>query len=198
MAARETVLRTLCVPRCAREVRERTGLPRKTIEGVLMRLLRAGLVACLTPTLRQARVYALSPLGQAWAAELLHQVDRRETPSVPSSHSTTPFPSSNSFNADDPSFWAVHGWVQAGRYRRLVVRHLAELATARQLRRRILLEYQRVGLNHVRATLRELAERGVCQRADGLWSLTELGRRLQAVDRLGLPERPCVQVWTRA
>lgn len=191
VGARDAVLEVLDAPRCARELRERTGLGRKTVESALRRAQRQGLVGCATPDLRQSRLYELTPLGRAWRRERADgPIDE---PDDPTRGELLPGP----INLHDTNSLLTYAWVQAGTYRRLVMRNLSEPMTARQLRRRIILEHPRIGANHVRNTLRQLRERSIAQAVDGMWTLTDLGERLRAVDLRGLPERPRLPArWT--
>lgn len=165
MQVRDFVLPYLSSPRCPRELREHTGLPRKTVESTLVRATRAGLAMCVTPELRQARLYQLTPIGREWARQ-----------------SGLPLPAEL---ADElqPSLLRVYSWVQSGYYRRLVLSHLDGAYSVRELRRRILREYQRIGSNHVRATLRDFAAHGLASRNGPLWELTDTGLTMQQMAR---------------
>ncbi len=183
VGARDAVLRALDAPRCAREVRERTGLGRKTVESVLRRAQGHGLVCCATPELRQSRLYELTPLGRAWMRERSCAID---------GGAVEPAQAPGSSEGADAACLRTYAWVQAGTYRRLVLRNLVEPMTARRLRRRIVLEHPRIGANHVRTILRHLRGRGIARAEGGVWALTALGDHLRGIDQRGLPERPRV------
>lgn len=170
MGAREIVLPLLAVPRCTREVRERSGLHRKSVDTAIRRAVRAGWARCVTPTLRQARLYTLTPLGRVWVRE--HQPECALAPSVL-----------------EAEHLELHAWVQAGRYRRLVLRHLTEPLTTNELRQRILTEYDRIGRDHVRATLRECVAKGLVVKTDSRWVVTSMSEQLR-LDKSTAPQRP--------
>ena len=81
----------------------------------------------------------------------------------------------------------LYAWVQAGRYRRLVLRVMGEPLTTKQILKAILHHYERIGANHVHTVLWNLAHKSVARRLDdGRWMLTSKGRRLREVDAEGL------------
>lgn len=182
------VLMALDSPRCAREVRERLGLKRKTTESLLARMRRRGLVTCVTPDLRQARLYALTTRGRLRAHELgaalvAEHPDRAER-------------------------WALYAWVQAGRYRRLALKHLETPLTPRALRKRIGREHDRIGANNMHGVLREFRQQGLAERVESVWRLTPAGLRLrelafgsltQTASNLpnGLMSVPSLEPWSR-
>ena len=157
--ARERLVPFLRQPRCARELRELTRMHKKTVESTLRRMTKEGWTICVTPQARQARLYQLTYFGHLLLAELTGPGDSESSDAA----------------APPPESLEVRAWVQAGRYRRLVLKHLTEPMTARALRRRILVVYQAIGSNHVHATLRELRRRGLVQHSDGLWHRTLSG-----------------------
>jgi len=172
-------------PRCAREIRERLpGSNRKQIETAIQRLAQDRLVECVVPRVRQSRMYRRSYLGNLLVYEL---------------------------TGETPKAWTVweegelltRAYIQAGRYRRLVLRVLGEdddPRTARELRKSILPMYTRIGMGHVHQALRELRHKGVAKRdGHGRWTLSELGKKLQAIELDGLPERPAIPgpLWRR-
>lgn len=156
---RERLVPYLATPRCPRELRELSGLGKKSVESALHRMRRSGWATCLTPHLRQARLYTLTFFGRLLYRELI---------------GTSPEPG-GSLSKDERAL-ALHAWVQAGRYRRLVMAHLTEPLTARALRTRILNEYQAIGANHVHAALRSLRRRGLVERRDGRWQRRAIDR----------------------
>jgi DNA-binding transcriptional ArsR family regulator len=158
MNTRRRILAELDGPRCPRELAERTGLHPRAVLTALARMGRDGLVECVTPHLRQGRLFRPTMLGR---------LARRELARV------------RGDSAPDVDV-GTYAFVQAGTYRRLIVEHLDEPADPRQLRQRICTTHQRMGINHVHATLRELRARGLVVDADGVWSLTEAGRRIRS------------------
>jgi len=166
MTRRDEVIRHLGSPRCAREIREMTGFQRKTVETILARATKAGIVRCITPRARQSRLYALTTLGR------LMRLER-----VPESRHDRPY--------DEEIPWDLYAWVQAGRYRRLALKHLRNRLRPRTLRQAIKADYERIGMTHVYGVLRELKVRALVLERDGTWALTALGRELR---RLAFPE----------
>src|SRR5262245_58243497 len=116
MDTRDRIILELRTPRCAREIRERLGIGRKAAESALSRLAHGGVARCLTPQVRQSRLYGLSALGRLLLAEIDPAPGRLGAAEVPLD---------------------LYAWVQAGAYRRLVLRHLTEPLRSKQLRERI-------------------------------------------------------------
>ena len=166
------VLLRLEAPRCPRELRERIpNASRKGVETAVRRLLARRLIECVTPELRQSRLYRRTHLGRLLAEEL------------------------GAPDAELPDFseseLRVYAWVQAGAYRRETLRAMDGPHTPRRLRRLVLPYHERFGATHLHTVLREFTDRGVAVRdALGMWRLTDLGRRVRAVDRAGLSKRP--------
>lgn len=162
-------------PRCPREVRECLGLPRKTMESRVRRWAARGVLVCVTPSLRQARLYVLSP--QARVTVLLH-TDRLQTV-----HD----------GGRNPHDWA---WLCAGAYRRVVLRRLTEPLSTRALRKRVIAQHPRTSLVHVQHTLRGFLARGLAEReSNGRWHLTKDGAawqqyQLPVAERLAPPSAP--------
>lgn len=154
MGAREQIVDALEGPRCARELRERTGLSKKTVESALARMQELGLVTCVTPDLQQARLYDLTVRGR-----LLRRTPRPHVEAPPLTE---------------------YAWVQAGLHRRILLSALVDPMTPRELRQRAMSRAPRLAIGHVWLTLRELRDRGIVEHVDGRWRPTELGRRLQA------------------
>lgn len=164
-------------PRCPREIRERIpGSRRKQIETSLHRLAQDRLIECVTPHVLQSRLYRRTYLGNLLVHELTGQ---------------------------EPGPWTIHteeeltirAFVQAGRYRRYVLRamHPDGNQTPKEIRRAVLPMHERIGANHVHQVLREFRTRGIAERDEHRrWSLTALGRKLRAIELDGLPERPPV------
>ena len=148
------VLGELDHPRCARELAERAGLPRKTVESTLTRMAARRIVVCVTPQVRQARLYEPTTLGRLMR---LH-------------HGHT-----DGMHDHLHEYLFLYAFIQAGRYRRLVVQCLDEPMTPKQLRSRILQHYERIGMGHVHRVLSVLRCRRLIQCDDGLWSLTMMG-----------------------
>lgn len=180
VVARDRVVRVLDRPRSPRELVERTGLKKKTVEGALRRLVKSRMAECANPDQRQPRFYRLTWLGELFRQELCGGESQRVSPPQ--------------LAADEMRCYA---FVQSGIYRRVALRHLAEPMTGKQLRRSMVLEHDQVGDNHVHEVLRGFAARGIAIKTDGRWSLTPLGERLRATDLHGLPERPRIRasVW---
>ncbi len=157
MDTRRRILAELDGPRCPRELAERTGLHPRAVLTALARMRREGLVACLTPNLLQGRLFGPTVVGRLMRREIMADSDRPA----------------------DGLDLAAYAFVQAGVYRRLVIEHLDEPADPRHLRQRITILHDRIGINHVHATLRALRDRGLVARFGGIWSLTEAGRRVR-------------------
>lgn len=185
LPTRQRVLILLREPRCAREIRERLpGTHRKQIETALHRLAQDRLAECVTPGVLQSRLYRRTYIGDLLVDELIGEPPRPWT-----------------VMHDDEL--RTRAYIQAGRYRRLVLRVVGnedDPRTARELRKSVLPVYSRIGMGHVHQALRELMHRGVAVRDEhGRWSLTELGEKLQAIELDGLPKRPTVirPLWER-
>lgn len=158
MSLQDAIIPHLVAPRCARELRERTGSSRKSVEAAICRLVRRGWVKCVTASARQSRLYQLSVLGFLLAEGAGIDVSRRE------------------HYADLPL--DLYAWVQSGVYRRMVLKHLDCDLFPKQLRLRIV-GAVRMGASHVHHTLRDLHQRGVVVLRDRRWSLTVVGERLR-------------------
>ncbi len=171
MSLRDALIPHLVAPRCARELRERTGCSRKAVEAALCRLVRRGWVKGVTPSARQSRLYQLSVLGFLLAEGAGIDVSRRE------------------HHADLPL--DLYAWVQSGVYRRMVLRHLDCDLSPKQLRLRIV-GVVRMGASHVHHTLRDLRHRGIVSLDDGRWTLTLVGERLREhqLEQAPLQPRP--------
>lgn len=171
MPLRDALIPHLIGPRCARELRERTGSSRKAVEAAICRLVRRGWVRCVTPNARQSRLYQLSVLGFLLAEGAGIDVSRRE------------------HHADLPL--DLYAWVQSGVYRRMVLRHLDRDLSPKQLRVRVV-GVVRMGASHVHHTLREFRGRGIVELSDGLWSLSSVGERLREhqLEQAPLQPRP--------
>lgn len=169
MPLRDALIPNLVAPRCARELRERTGCSRKAVEAALSRLVLRGWVKCVTPGARQSRLYQLSVLGFLLAEGAGIDVSRRE------------------HYADMPL--DLYAWMQSGVYRRMVLRHLDCDLSPKQLRLRIV-GVVRMGASHVHHTLRDLRQRGVVSMNTGRWSLTTAGERLREHQLEQAPRRP--------
>lgn len=190
---RDAVLAVLDTPRCAREVAERIGAPIKSVQTVLHRLVREGVVQCVTPELRQARLHTTTVIGRVARREAIEalRADAGEASGATSVqrgiHNTTADPFSDpSMSPCEPLGVAEHrllsayAWVQSGLYRRLALRHLGEPATPRALRVRMLGWHERISMTHVHEVLRGLRERGLAATdGDRVWTLTADGQRLQ-------------------
>ncbi len=168
---RRRIIPHLIGPRCARELRERTGSSRKAVEAAICRLVRRGWARCVTPNARQARLYQLSVLGFLLAEGAGFDVSRRE------------------HHADLPL--DLYAWVQSGVYRRMVLKHLDRYLSPKQLRVRVV-GVVRMGASHVHHTLREFRGRGIVVLSEGLWSLTLVGERLREhqLEQASLPPQP--------
>ena len=170
-STRDRLLLLLEHPRCARELRERTRMTRKAVESGIQRLVRRRLVRCITPDVRQSRLYERTALGHLLAQEIR--------------------PTARRVSATGHA--SAYAWLQAGSYRRVILRHLAVPLTARELRKLANRQHPRLGANHVHAVLRNFAELGIALRhADSSWSLTRLGETLRDADLDGLLERPAI------
>lgn len=183
LPTRQRVLILLNEPRCAREIRERVpGTRRKQIETVLQRLAQDRLIACVTPEIRQSRLYQRTYLGDLLVFEVLGELAATQV----------------ELSRDE---LRTRAYVQAGRYRRLVLRVVGEDPhTARELRKSILPMYARIGMGHTHQALRELCAKSIVRRdGHGRWTLTGLGEKLQAIELDGLPERPAISrsLWER-
>jgi len=174
LPTRHQALLLLHTPRCAREIRERIpGARRKRIETTLHRLAVDRLIRPVTRA-RQSRLYERTFLGELLAQDLGAGADTR-LPKL------------------SPEEFEVRAWVQAGAYRRQVLRSLAEPLTTKQIRRVVIASHERTGAGHVQRTLRDFAARGLAERdADRVWRLTPLGERLRLIELDGLLERPAV------
>lgn len=170
VTARDRVLPWLVTPRCARELSELACVPVKTAQSVLWRSARLGLVACVTPDVRQSRLYRLSPLGSAWIAEA-----QGEMPAC---------------TEWDEFTLRLRAWVQSGKYRRAVLSTLDGPMTPQGLRKNIrhVLPSLRAGINHVQRTLQSLRDvrlvRTIVSRRT-LWVRTPLGDRVHAMSATG-------------
>lgn len=180
---RQRMLLLLGTPRCARELFERLeGASLKAVETALQRLARNRYVECATPTQRQSRLYRRTLTGDLWIVEFA------DCPPKPASD----YLSQNDLN--------TRSWVQAGKYRRLVLRALDRPMRSKENRKAALQEYERIGANHVHAVLRDFRDRGIAYRnTQGQWILTSLGRRFREIELDGLPERPGINapLWSR-
>jgi hypothetical protein len=159
-STREAVIAALDGPRCTRELAEFLGKSPKAVESALARLVRLGTVACVTPDIRQARLYDLTVIGRAWrsASGSGQQIDASLRPDL-----------------------HTYAWVQAGAYRRIVLKHLAlDPRTPRQVRDGIKVAAPRMGMVHVWETLLTLADRGLAHRDGRVWTLTPEGSRVKA------------------
>lgn len=159
MAAQDQIIRSFDGPRCARELSEHLGLSRKAVESALARLTHRGVVACVTPALRQSRLYDLTPIGRAWKASV--------TGTRPSA-------------LESPPPLELYAWVQAGSHRRAALRHLTGTMTAVELRPRLSPANPGMAMCHVWAVLREFRTKGLAESDRGRWRLTDVGRELQA------------------
>jgi len=162
MANRDRVLAVLDVPRCAREIADSLGMPANTAQTILGRLAAEGMTRCVTPQVHQARLYGLTTAGRLMRIEQAGHPNRMNAPVM---------------LMDD---LALYAWVQAGRYRRLVLQHLHGMMSARVLRQSIMPTYPRLSMTHVYDVLRAFRARGLAvdDPVDG-WQLTPQGRRLQ-------------------
>ena len=137
---------------------------------------------CVTPDILQSRLYRRSFLGELLAHELAESL-----PKCP--HKLV----------DDQR--TLYAWIQAGKYRRLVLRVMVEPMTAKQIRKAVMPHFERIGANHVHTVLRHFAHKSVARRLDdGRWLLTALGRRMRDVDAegLGALRRPPVpDAWSK-
>lgn len=183
LPTRQRVLALLSEPRCAREIRERLpGTKRKQIETALQRLAQDRLIVCVTQEIRQSRLYQRTYLGKLLVFEILGEIN----------------PSRCALSEEE---LYIRAYIQAGRYRRLVLRAMNDEfspRTARELRKSILPVYQRIGMGHTHQALRELEAKHIITRdGHGRWSLTKLGKKLHAIDLDGLPERPTISrpIW---
>lgn len=181
LPTRHQLLLLLSTPRCARELRERIlGSSRKRIESALHRLALDRLVVCVTPELKQSRMYQRTVLGQLLAKEL--GSGRHSEPAWV-------------FSLDE---LRLRAWVQAGRYRREVLRVMAYPATPKQLRKAANRACPRFGANHVHKVLRDFDKRGIARRFNiQYWRLTPLGERFRHVELEELSQRviPVEQSW---
>lgn len=186
MGVREEIIPFMDRPRCPRELCERTGRNRKGVETALQRMVRDRLARCVTPDRRQPRFYVLTALGEMFRQELT-------PPGVQAPHPSHP-------PQLGPDELQLYAWVQSGVYRRVCLRHMGLPMRARELRKKVITEHERIGMNHVQAVLREFEARGIAARREGRWSPTPLGERLRNADLAGLPERPRVgsSPWVRA
>jgi hypothetical protein len=178
MTVRDALLPLLDAPRCARQLRERSGCKRKAVETAIKRMADQRLVQCITPGLRQSRLYVLTPLGRL----IVHEMTGHSVPDLP----------------DLP--WPLYAWIQAGTYRRLVLRHLAHPMSPKSLRMSIVAEHKQVGANHVHTVLRDFAQRGIARNDGRTWSLSPLGEAFRRIDSQGSVEGPAIRapLWTSA
>lgn len=153
------VLGELDHPRCARELSDRTGLPRKTVESALVRMAARRIVVCVTPQVQQARLYEPTTFGRLMR---LHQ-----------GHG-------NGMVQHSPEYLELYAFVQAGRYRRLVVMCLDEPMTPKQLRRKILKHYDRMGIGHVYRVASILQHKGLLALDEPEYRLTGIGTRIRS------------------
>lgn len=160
LPVRDQLIPLLAQPKCPRELRELAGLRKKTVESALHRMACAGWVRCATPSAKQARHYELTFFGRLLYHEVTGSPLRDTVLGIVGRSDTV----------------ALRAWVQAGRYRRLALKHLVEPMTARSLRRRVLSEYTAIGANHVHTALRTLRLVGLVTKEQGLWSRTPQGR----------------------
>ncbi len=132
---------------------------------------------CITPSVRQSRMYRRTYIGDLLVYEL------------------TGFRPSR-WSQDDHDDVVLRAFIQAGKYRRLVFRVMSseeDGQTPKEIRKSVLPSYQRIGANHVHGVLREFAQRGIASCDDSRrWTLTKIGQQLQAIELDGLPERPTV------
>lgn len=170
LPTRDRLIPLLAQPQCPRELRERAGLRKKTVESALHRMARAGWIRCATPAAKQARHYELTFFGRL----LFHEV----TGSPPRTISQRVLA--------EADILPLRAWVQAGRYRRLVLKHLISPMSARSLRRCILGEYKAIGANHVHTALRSLRAFGLVLNDGGLWRRSPRGDA--AADSARTPE----------
>ncbi len=71
MSVRQQTLLLLDIPRCPREIRDRIpGTTKPQIETTFRRLAEDRLIRCVTPKLRQARLYERTYLGDLLYFEL--------------------------------------------------------------------------------------------------------------------------------
>lgn len=191
MTVRSTRIRVLAlldIPRCPNEVRERIpGTSRKQIESVIRRLARDRLIVCVTPAARQSRLYGRSYLANMLLSEIIGvEVERTAKLSERDLR--------------------LRVFLQAGRYRRLVLRAMPDRneppMTARDIRRSVLTVHQRISAGHVHSVLRSFKQRGIATKdgSDRTWRLTALGARLREYELDGLLERPSgpMTAWGRA
>ena len=174
---RHRVLLLLGEPRCPREIRERIpGSHRKQIETSLHRLAQDRLIECVTPNIRQSRLYRRTYLGNL----LVHELTGEE-------------PISWRINTDEE--FAIRAYIQAGKYRRFVLRAMDpdREQTPKEIRKSVLPMYRRIGANHVHTVLRGFREHGIAEPDEHRrWSLTELGKTMLDIELDGLPERPTI------
>lgn len=162
----KAALRHLDYPRCARELRERTELPRKTVESALGRMSRDRVVRCATPTVKQARLYTPTVFGHMIRLEMgARPIPRRLASRV---------------SLED------YSWVQAGLYRRLICSKLIEPIAPRELRRHVIEAHERIGMSHVHQVLRSLESRGLAEVDERLWAPTLCGHAVRAIMLWGL------------
>lgn len=164
------VLRALWSPRCARELAEHLGIPTKSAQTGLLRLQRRGLVACMTPGLRQCRMYARTVRGRLVAGE---------AGAVP-------------VTVEVPGWYLeLHAQLQAGRLRRRLLSALHTAIDSRALRRQLIAAGHSMGMSHLYATLRWLQRHRVVVRdGAGRWGLTPLGERLRRYAKFESLEGP--------
>ncbi|MEL6497977.1 MAG: hypothetical protein AAFZ67_11395 [Planctomycetota bacterium] len=159
LSTREVILSLLDHPRPVRQLAELSGRHIDAVHSAVRRMRRDRLVKPLTRA-RQSVLYGLTPLGRILRDQVLSDgasPERRHT---------------------DLELFA---WVSAGAHRRTVLACLTDPLTARRLRKRVITVHERTGSTHVYHTLRELEDRGLVARSEGLWQTTPLGRDLQRV-----------------
>lgn len=172
LPARDQLIPLLAQPKCPRELRELAGLRKKTVESALHRMASAGWVRCATPGIKQARHYELTFFGRLLYHEVTGSPPRGAVLGVVARSDIV----------------SLRAWVQAGRYRRLVLKHLVAPMSARLLRRRILGEYKAIGANHVHAALRALRSIGLVTNDGSQWWRSQRGDET-ADSTLGSKER---------
>ena len=102
-------------------------------------------------------------MGVRWLEELnntnsavLGKVRHQPAPLLNSHHSPLPVTPPRCVATSPPELLSLLAWVQAGRYRRLVFKHLTEPLTTNALRQRILSEHDRIGRLAVRLDISRL------------------------------------------
>ena len=156
---RDRILIALNGPRCPRELADALALNLRGVQSAINRMAEDNLVECITPELTQARLYALTSLGQTKRYDLTR--DQAE--------------------AEPPIDWDLYAYIQSGSYRRRILAVLDEASTVRQIRKQLVEQGCGMQQSHIHSTLKNMQKRDLVTKEDRQgWRTTPTGSTMRA------------------